>query len=442
MRHIIVLFLLSVWIVPVFAQRVKEPGFTDVKVMREGDSLVVSMRLILGKKLNRRDYKQIITPVLYKDAFREEFSKVIVRTRRSRILDERHQLSYGIQTEPEGAYYEIGCDQVIEYSCATLYQDWMQDANLCLERVMSGCCSEENLSPVNLAVSMPSVPKVDLTSVLLEQLPEMIVLQVPADPAIKPVSRKWEFTKEDMIIDFKVNEINIDFALFNNKEALAEIVKALQQIKNTEGAKLDRIEIVGYASPEGKMEYNKQLAGDRAAALEKYLLEQLPYLRMSSFKLKNGGENWSGLRKMVAESDMPYKKEVLYIIDNVPEEINYVKNTSRKKQLMDLASGVPFNYMRKVFFEKLRNACYISVYYDIANDTIADTINGAIPFIRSHNFGKALEMLLPVKDDSRSWNLIGVCYLLTGKYEEAREYLQKAVDYGDELAQKNILLVP
>ena len=109
---------------------------------------------------------------------------------------------------------------------------------------------------------------------------------------------------------------------------------------------------------------------------------------------------------------------------------------------MDLAGGVPYNYMSQAFFSKLRNACYISIYYNTVNDGAADVINSAILQLRDKEFDKALELLLPVQQDSRAWNSIGACYLLTQRYEEAKTYLQKAADNGNVYAQRNLSLIP
>lgn len=448
MKNIVILFLLMVWVFPVSAQRAKEPVVNHMEVRKAGDSLMVALQIPLDKKLNGRNYKQIFIPVLYKDTMQMRLPEITVKTRRTRILDARRQISDGVPVDSSGSFYQTRRDTLVDYSYSTLYQEWMEGCDFRLDRRICGCCSDTILTPVKLADKLRLIPdsvkkiEVQPVQLLAEQLPRMIEQYVTGNPAVKLVTRKWEFTNEDMIVYFKVNVTGIDLALSDNQRVLKEIVKAVERIKNTPTMALNRIEITGYASPEGKIAENQQLAGGRAAALETYLLERLPVLKKSDFALKNGGENWDGLRKLVEQSGMPYKNKVLYIIDNVPAEIDYVNNTSRKKQLMDLAGGIPYNYMSNMFFEKLRNACYISVHYDASPDPIADRVNQAIPLIREQNFEKALGILSEVKEDPRAWNCIGVCYLFTGQYPQAKEFLQKAVAAGNELAQKNLLLIP
>lgn len=435
MKHTIILLTLAVFGLPASGQKVKDPEVTHVKVQKVKDSLTVELQLALTQKLNGQNYKQIITPVLYKDSVKQKLPAIGIRTRQTRIMDARYEISYGKQPQAATRWYEAKHDTLIHYSYTIPYQDWMDRADLRLDRMISGCCSNKDLAPVWLAGNLEL--EVDLTG----RIPQMIEQHIPISPSIQPVSRKWAFSRDEMIIDFNLNITEINSELFKNKSTLAEIVEAIRQIKSLPNTALDKIEITGYASPEGPIANNTKIAGERASALKRYILQQFSTLKESEFLLRNNGENWNGLRKIVAGSDMPYKEKVLYIIDNIPAEIDPIKNTSRKKQLMDLAGGAPYNYMKKNFFEKLRNACYISITYDTALDDAADTINQAIELIRAQEYQKALTGLLTVETDPRAWNGIGVCYLLSGQHDKAAGYLQKSADNGNVLAKENLLLI-
>jgi hypothetical protein len=71
----------------------------------------------------------------------------------------------------------------------------------------------------------------------------------------------------------------------------------------------------------------------------------------------SGGEDWYGLRKLVVESDMVGKDQVLNIIDNVPE-------SQRKAKLQALNGGRTYRSIFDVLYPQLRSACYIDVWYD------------------------------------------------------------------------------
>lgn len=149
-----------------------------------------------------------------------------------------------------------------------------------------------------------------------------------------------------------------------NGAALDSIVSKLRAIEDDRGLRLDRVEIESYASPEGQLRFNLQLAQRRCRATERYIWERVT-LPDSLFVTLNNGVAWDRLREMVAGSKMRYRDQVLYIIDNVPPE-RWSKNImvdSRNKRLMDLRGGVAYKYMTSHFYPLLRNASVVTITY-------------------------------------------------------------------------------
>ena len=337
------------------AQQVGEVTLKDVNIKKVDHNLSVNFTAEIGKKAARSNYKLVLTPVLYKEADSIKLKQIVVFTRKSRIVERRQQISAGKHAIDLPNEYRTTNSGMVNYSLTLPYQEWMNGADLRLDRLACGCCTEEYDSPLMLAENLA----------LLPPPPPPVIETVISPSELKQF--QWKFSKEDMVIDFIVSKTDIEPNLFDNHEILAEIVEAVKKIQATRGASLDKIEITGYASPEGRRDFNQQLGQNRSVALKEYLKIQVPGLTDDDFNLINGGENWKGLRDMIAVSEMKDKDKVLYIIDNVPAEVDLVKNTSRKKQLMDLKGGVPYNYMIKNFYPRLRNACYIGVYYINAN---------------------------------------------------------------------------
>ena len=142
----------------------------------------------------------------------------------------------------------------------------------------------------------------------------------------------------------------------------------LAEVKNDTAITIRGISVIGYASPEGSVLFNKQLSEGRAKALVNYLLPRFPFSK-ELYKVEYGGENWEGLRKMVAESDMAEKDGILHIIDHIPVEINYRTNTSRKKSLMLYKQGNPYRFMLREYYPHLRKAI-CKIEYDVQNFNI------------------------------------------------------------------------
>lgn len=147
-------------------------------------------------------------------------------------------------------------------------------------------------------------------------------------------------------------------AFRGNGIRLDEFMRRVSEMHADSTARLNSIDIVAYASPEGPYTLNKKLARKRAENISAYLRGNMPFLSGSLFNVQPKGIDWNGLAAMVEASDMRYRSEVLNILRNVPETTyrNGKLVDSRLKRLMDLRGGRPYNYMLTHFFPELRAA--------------------------------------------------------------------------------------
>lgn len=147
-------------------------------------------------------------------------------------------------------------------------------------------------------------------------------------------------------------------AFRGNGIRLDEFMRRVSEMNADSTARLNSIDIVAYASPEGPYTLNKKLARKRAENISAYLRGNMPFLSGSLFNVQPKGIDWNGLAAMVEASDMRYRSEVLNILRNVPETTyrNGKLVDSRLKRLMDLRGGRPYNYMLTHFFPELRAA--------------------------------------------------------------------------------------
>lgn len=147
-------------------------------------------------------------------------------------------------------------------------------------------------------------------------------------------------------------------AFRGNGIRLDEFMRRVSEMHADSTARLNSIDIVAYASPEGPYTLNRKLARKRAENISAYLRGNMPFLSGSLFNVQPKGIDWNGLAAMVEASDMRYRSEVLNILRNVPETTyrNGKLVDSRLKRLMDLRGGRPYNYMLTHFFPELRAA--------------------------------------------------------------------------------------
>jgi hypothetical protein len=147
---------------------------------------------------------------------------------------------------------------------------------------------------------------------------------------------------------FRVGKGDLDPDFMSNRMTLDSFIYKLSVILADTNYVVDELKIVGAASPEGSEKRNIELGQQRAEAMKQYICSKVN-MSSSLIKTENKGENWEALRAMVAASDMPYRDEVLDILDNTPDR------NKRTGRLIILHNPVPYNYMYKNFFPVLRS---------------------------------------------------------------------------------------
>lgn len=157
---------------------------------------------------------------------------------------------------------------------------------------------------------------------------------------------------------FRQGYSSLQPAFRENGIRLDDFMRRVSEMHADSTARLNSIDIVAYASPEGSFTLNRKLARKRAENISAYLRGNMPFLSGSLFNVQPKGIDWNGLAAMVEVSDMRYRAEVLNILRNVPETTyrNGQLVDSRLKRLMDLRGGRPYNYMLEHFFPELRSA--------------------------------------------------------------------------------------
>ncbi len=135
----------------------------------------------------------------------------------------------------------------------------------------------------------------------------------------------------------------------DNALEMARIDRILSPLMNRGVYNIRKVRIDGYASIEGRWDTNERLSRERAEDFRRWLTGKYGNPSNGKITVTARGEDWTGLKKMIREDvNMPYKQQALAIIDN------YGIFDGREKQLMDLGQGVPYKYMYRWFFPKLR----------------------------------------------------------------------------------------
>ena len=359
----------------------------DVTIGRTGDSVRVSFRLNvagLGK-----DYVLKVTPLLRGKGGQEtEPPKLNYGSRRAQIVEWREGGMKKTQAVAP-AYNKAG--EALLYTHTFPYAEWMEGATFCLEAQRAGCCSKEDIDRYR--------------------------------------------DEATLVVYFPVGSVQVLPEFENNRAQLDHLLSVLNKIAASKDSRIAKILVVGSASPDGSAELNSRIADKRAQVLVDYITSRTK-LSSSHFEVKSNLESWRILRRLVADSDMDSRQEVLHIIDTAPVW-DAAKKVGRLGLLMKLKGGKPYRHMKQHFFPKLRNAGYIKVFYESQPDPELLSLNKAIDLLQAKQYAEALHTLQG-NTHFRADNLRGVCHMMNGDMEKARTLFQKAVAAGDPEAPKNL----
>lgn len=394
-------------------------------LVEDGERVVVSFEVETDVKSIPANRKEIIMPFIYnaKDTLWLETLEVYGKGRFKREMQENHLAG---EKDWQLSENQVIKGDVYHYISSVPLKRWMKSTNLGIKRQMVGCNCENELADQTLA-----------EGVALFEEPLLPARRIPATFTLADATRQWDFGRDELEIIFKVSKIEIDSTVFNNEVTFGKILSAIDKIFANPKYKVDKIEIAGYASPEGRRSFNNWLAENRAKALINYIIEHRPQYNLTedSFRLRNGEENWPGLRRHVLASGIAEKDQIVEIIDmDLPDE-------EKKLKLKALDKGKVWKKMLKEVYPHLRCARYLAVFYDSTQDEAVDMINLANQMIREGDYKGAYETVEPYGDDLRAYNTIGTALMMQGRFEDALPWLQKAVESNTASAQENIDLI-
>lgn len=387
----------------------------------DGTRVTVSFDVDTDETKLPNQRKEVILPYIYnaKDTLYLDVVEVYGKGRFKRERQENAlngDQDWGLETgqilKKEGIY---------KYESYVPLKRWMKSATLGIRRQIVGCACEGEQTDENLA-----------QAALFEE--PTLQRRVP-EYKIEDAVKLWDFGRDELEIIFKVSRTELDSSVFNNEVTFGKILTAIDKIFTTPHLKLDKIEVAGYASPEGPSGFNAWLAENRAKALINYIIKQRPQYELTAddFVIVNGHENWEGLRRVLVESDIKYKDEVIAIIDNPT-----LTGEQKKLKIEALDYGWVWNRMLKEIYPHLRSARYLAIYYDSTDDKTREMINEANSKIREGDYAEAEELMKMAEDDARGYNTMGVAIMMQGRFEEAMPWLLKAQENGNLQAPMNI----
>ena len=127
--------------------------------------------------------------------------------------------------------------------------------------------------------------------------------------------------KDSVQVHFRQGYAILEPNFKDNKEALQRVIDAINERRNSSLYRLNKIQILGAASPEGTVYHNNRLSYKRANALFDYI-DRYVELPDSMKVITPVGRDWRTLILMVEEDpDVPYKDETLAVLHKIAVEV-------------------------------------------------------------------------------------------------------------------------
>ena len=177
-----------------------------------------------------------------------------------------------------------------------------------------------------------------------------------ANPALAPDAyQRIIQQKQEAQIKYLVNQANIRASELKTT-SIQDFAKILKEINdNQETLRLQNIEVSAYASPEGRYDFNEQLAEKRQDTSSAYVSEQLKKNKMSAdVDTKFTAEDWDGFQQLVSTSTIQDKDVILRVLSM------YQDPAEREAQIRNMS--VVYDELAKGILPELRRARLIANY--------------------------------------------------------------------------------
>jgi Flp pilus assembly protein TadD len=219
-------------------------------------------------------------------------------------------------------------------------------------------------------------------------------------------------------------------------EDVKKLTAAIKDANTAENKAINKIEVLGYASPEGGQKLNEQLANARQSKSQSYLEQELKKSKVkANISSDVTPEDWEGFQKGLEASNIQDKDLVLRVLSM------YTDPEERETQIKNLSTV--FKAIADEILPELRRSRLVLttdligksddeikalVKSDAAALNVEELLYSATLFNDNNEklaiYKKVVEIY---PNDYRGYNNLGITYFAQGKVEDARQYYAKAL---------------
>lgn len=229
--------------------------------------------------------------------------------------------------------------------------------------------------------------------------------------------------------------------------SVQEFVAMLREIKaDSKGFQLENIEISAYASPDGALDFNTELAEKRQQSSAKYVNEQLKKIELNAdIDQKYTAEDWEGFSRLVQASNIQDKEVILRVLSM------YSDPEQREQEIRKLSAA--YGELADEILPELRRA-RLTINYHVVGRTaseIADQFKQDATQLSVEEllYSASLEKDAAAKkaiytkaaelypNDYRAFNNLATLAFQDGDLNAAKNYLTKAAALNAKAAEVN-----
>lgn len=230
-------------------------------------------------------------------------------------------------------------------------------------------------------------------------------------------------------------------------KALADSMKAVAA--DPERRIVDNVEVAAYASPDGGVLLNVDVANGREKNTAQYVKKQMDRAKLDSYlDTDYTAEDWDGFRELVSQSNLPDKEIILRVLSmyNEPEE--------REAQIKNISTV--YSDLADEILPRLRRA-RITLNYQLIGRSDSEIMEQFASDPKELSLEEILYASVVSEDadeqekiyktaarlypnDYRAYNNLGKLSFDKGDYAAAEEYIRKAVSLAPTAPEVNVNL--
>ena len=245
-------------------------------------------------------------------------------------------------------------------------------------------------------------------------------------------------------IKFLIQQANLRSSETKSQQ-MQDLQAAIKEANQNERKAINKLEVSGYASPDGGMDLNEKLAGQRQKNAQNFLQQQLKKDKVNATIASDiTAEDWAGFQTLLENSNMQDKELVLRVLGM------YTDPEEREAQIKNLSSV--YSTIADEILPALRRSRLI-----LTTDLIGKSDEEILNFLKSDPSQLSVEEMLyaatltndnaekiatyqKVADrfnDFRAYNNMGMLYFEQGNVAEARRAYNKALAIEPQNADVN-----